>query len=44
MGVERGFFRMGGTTYYRSRERFVSIVEHGGEVLETRPFVRVSTR
>ena len=44
MGVERGYFRMGGSLHVRTRERFVSIIEHGGEVLETRPFVRVSMR
>ena len=42
MGIERSYFRMGGSLQFRSRERFVSIIEHGGEVLETRPFVRVS--
>jgi hypothetical protein len=42
IGVERSYFRMGGSLQLRSRERFVSIIEHGGEVLETRPFVRVS--
>jgi hypothetical protein len=44
MGIERSFFRMGGSMHFRSRERFVSIIEHGGEVLDTRPFVRVSSR
>lgn len=44
MGIERSYFRFGGTVQYRSRERFVSILEHGGEVLDMRPFVRVSTR
>jgi hypothetical protein len=44
MGVERTFFRFGGSLHFRSRERFVSIVEHGGEVLDTRPLVRLSMR
>ncbi len=44
MGVERTYFRMGGSLQFRSRERFVSIIEHGGEVLETRSLVRFSTR
>jgi hypothetical protein len=44
MGVERTFFRLGGSLQLRTRERFVSIIEHGGEVVETRPFVRVSMR
>ena len=44
MGVERTFFRFGGAIHFRSRERFVSIVEHGGEVLDTRPLVRFSSR
>ena len=44
MGIERTYFRLGGSLQFRSRERFVSIIEHGGEVLETRPFVRVSSR
>jgi hypothetical protein len=42
MGVERTFFRYGGSTHFRSRERFVSIIEHGGEVLNTRALVRLS--
>jgi hypothetical protein len=42
MGVERTLFRFGGAMHFRSRERFVSIIEHGGEVLETRPLVRLS--
>jgi hypothetical protein len=42
MGVERTFFRFGGSIQYRSRQRFVSIIEHGGEVVETRPLVRLS--
>jgi hypothetical protein len=42
MGVERTYFRMGSSLQIRNRERFVSIIEHGGEVLDTRPFVRVS--
>jgi hypothetical protein len=44
MGVERTFHRFGGTIHFRSRERFVSIVEHGGEVLDTRALVRFSLR
>ena len=44
MGVEHSYFRIGGGLQVRTRERFVSIIEHGGEVLETRPFVRVSMR
>lgn len=44
MGVEHSYFRMGGSLQRRSRERFVSIIEHGGEVVETRAFVRVSLR
>ncbi len=42
MGIERTYFRLGGSLQFRSHERFVSIIEHGGEVLETRRFVRVS--
>jgi hypothetical protein len=42
MGVERGFVRLGSSVHLRTRERFVSIIEHGGEVVDTRPFVRVS--
>lgn len=44
MGIERTMFRFGGSLHFRSRERFVSIVEHGGEVLDTRPLVRLSLR
>jgi hypothetical protein len=44
MGVERTFHRFGGTIHFRSRERFVSIVEHGGEVLDTRALLRFSMR
>ena len=44
MGVERTYFRMGGSLQLRNRERFVSIIEHGGEVLETRSLVRLSMR
>jgi hypothetical protein len=44
MGVERTFFRYGGSTHFRSRERLVSIIEHGGEVLDTRPLLRFSMR
>src|SRR5688572_220610 len=44
MGVERTFYRFGGALHFRSRERFVSIVEHGGEVLDTRALVRFSLR
>jgi hypothetical protein len=44
MGLERTYFRMGGSLQSRSRERFVSIIEHGGEVLETRSLVRFSMR
>jgi hypothetical protein len=44
MGVERTFFRFGGSMHFRNRERFVSIIEHGGEVLDTRPLVRLSMR
>lgn len=44
MGVERSFFRLGGAVHFRARHRFVSIIEHGGEVLETRPLVRFSMR
>ena len=44
MGIERSFFRLGGMMQIRSRERFVSIVEHGGEVVDTRPIVRLSMR
>ena len=40
MGIERTFFRYNGSTHFRSRERFVSIIEHGGEVLDTRALVR----
>ena len=40
MGIERTFFRYHGSTHFRSRERFVSIIEHGGEVIETRALVR----
>lgn len=40
MGVERTMFRYGGSTHFRSRQRFVSIIEHGGEVLETRALLR----
>jgi hypothetical protein len=36
IGVERTMLRFGGSTQFRRRELFVSIVEHGGEVLETR--------
>ncbi len=42
MGVERTFFRFGGAMHFRNRERFVSIIEHGGEVLDTRQLVRLS--
>jgi hypothetical protein len=42
MGVERTFLRYGGGIHLRQRERFVSIIEHGGEVLDTRPLVRLS--
>ena len=44
MGVERTFFRLGGAMHLRNRERFVSIIEHGGEVLDTRALVRLSLR
>jgi hypothetical protein len=44
MGIERTFFRFGGAIQLRSRERFVSIIEHGGEVLDTRALVRLSMR
>lgn len=44
MGLERTYFRMGASLQFRSRERFVSIIEHGGEVLETRSLVRFSIR
>jgi len=44
MGVERTYFRMGSSLQLRNRERLVSIIEHGGEVLETRPVVRLSMR
>ena len=44
MGLERTFFRYGGSTHFRSRERLVSIIEHGGEVLDTRPLLRFSMR
>lgn len=44
MGIERSYFRFGGSVQFRTRERFVSIIEHGGEVVDTRPFVRVSAR
>ena len=40
MGIERTFFRYNGSTHFRSRQRFVSIIEHGGEVLDTRALVR----
>jgi hypothetical protein len=40
MGIERTFFRYNGSTHFRVRERFVSIIEHGGEVMETRALVR----
>jgi Carboxypeptidase regulatory-like domain len=42
MGIERSFFRLGGRIQIRTRERFVSIVEHGGEVIDTRAVVRLS--
>jgi predicted small secreted protein len=44
MGVERTFLRYGGGIHLRHRERFVSIIEHGGEVLDTRALVRLSLR
>jgi hypothetical protein len=44
MGVERTLLRFGGGIHFRTRERFVSIVEHGGEVLDTRAVVRLSMR
>jgi hypothetical protein len=44
MGIERTFFRFGGSLHFRKNERFLSIVEHGGEVLDTRPLVRLSMR
>lgn len=44
MGVERTYVRLGGALHLRSRERLVSIIEHGGEVLETRSLVRLSMR
>ncbi len=44
MGVERTFFRLGGAIHLRKRERFVSIIEHGGEVIDTRALVRLSMR
>jgi predicted small secreted protein len=44
MGVERTFYRFGGALHFRNRERFVSIIEHGGEVLDTRALVRLSLR
>ena len=44
MGVERTFFRLGGAMHLRNRERFVSIIEHGGEVVDTRALVRLSMR
>jgi hypothetical protein len=40
MAVQRSFFRYNGTTHFRTREWFVSIIEHGGEVVETRALVR----
>lgn len=40
MGIERTFFRYNGSAHFRSRERFVAIIEHGGEVIETRALVR----
>ena len=40
MGIERTFFRYNGSAHFRTRERFVSILEHGGEVIETRALVR----
>lgn len=42
--VERSFFRLGGSVHYRAKQRFISIIEHGGEVIETRPLVRYSMR
>jgi hypothetical protein len=44
MGIERTFFRYNGSTYFRRSERFVSIIEHGGEVVETRSLVRHASR
>ncbi len=40
MGIERTFFTYKGSVHVRSRQRFVSIIEHGGEVIETRALVR----
>jgi hypothetical protein len=44
MGVEPTLFRFGDAIHFRNRQRFVSIIEHGGEVLDTRALVRLSMR
>ncbi|MGQ0713922.1 MAG: carboxypeptidase-like regulatory domain-containing protein [Gemmatimonadaceae bacterium] len=40
MATVRSMLRYGGSTHHRSRQFFISIIEHGGEVLETRALVR----
>jgi hypothetical protein len=42
MAIEHNVFRLGRATHFRTSERFISLIEHGGEVIDTRQRLNLS--